>query len=175
MNDLDPRLEPWLSAMRRSPAASPEALTRLHVALRDEDVRAALRIFSPAAAVAAAITLIVLTSSFWVAFGRIGGWSTAQQRIEDGEFATALFVLHAGAARSVTIVGDFNDWDPDATPLTDTGDGAWSVVLRVRPGMVRYSFLVDGTEWRADPRGVPARSDFGRPTSVAFFSQTGAL
>lgn len=175
MNDLDPRLEPWLSAMRHGPAARPEALTRLHAALRDENVRAARRIFSPPAALAAAVSLIVLTSSFWLAFGRIGGWSAARQRPEQGEFATALFVLHAGTARNVTIVGDFNDWDPDATPLTDTGDGIWSVVLRVRPGMIRYSFLVDGTEWRADPRGVPARSDFGRPTSVAFISQTEAL
>lgn len=175
MNDLDPRLEPWLSALRRGPAARPEALTRLHAALRDEDVRAARRILSPSAALAAAISLIVLTSSFWLALGRIGGWNTAQQGTEAGEFATALFVLHAGTARSVTIVGDFNDWDPDATPLTDTGDGTWSVVLRMRPGMVRYSFLVDGTEWRADPRGVPARSDYGRPTSVAFISQTEAL
>src|SRR5690606_10396077 len=91
------------------------------------------------------------------------------------ELAFAQFVLNAADARSVSVVGDFNDWDPDATPLVEAGEGVWSAVVRVRPGLVRYSFLVDGTEWRADPRGLAAHNDFGRATSVAFIGASEAL
>jgi hypothetical protein len=173
MSDLDPRLEPWLSTLRQRPTARPEALARLNTALRAEDLRAARRILSPQAAIAAAISLIVLTSAFWFALGRSTAWSRMQGG-QQADFVTVLFVLQAVDAHSVNLVGDFNDWDAVATPLTQTGEGAWSVVLRLRPGTVRYSFLVDGTEWRSDPRGVPARRDFGRPTSIAFIDQTEA-
>src|SRR5690606_30140938 len=84
-------------------------------------------------------------------------------------------VLHAHDARSVSVVGDFNDWDPRATPLTRTGDGVWSAVVRLRPGTVRYAYLVDGTEWRADPHAVASREEFGRPTSIAYLVPRHAL
>ena len=171
MSDLDPRLEPWIAALRRPPAPRPEALARLGAALRQEDIRAARRILTPPAALAAAIALVALTSGFWLAFWR---WDTTRRTVDPGALATMQFVLHARDARSVTVVGDFNDWDPEATPLVRTGDGVWSVVVHVRPGAIRYSFLVNGTEWRADPRGIAAPSDFGRPTSVAFVSATEA-
>jgi len=168
MSDLDPSLEPWLEALRTEPAVRPEAIARLNAALRAEDVRAARRILTPPAAIAAAVVLIALTSAFWLAVGRWLGPAAPQQLAVEADLTPTQFVLHADDAESVTIVGDFNDWDPYATPLVHAGDGVWTVVVRLRPGAVRYAYLVDGTEWRADPRGVPAGNDFGRPTSVAF-------
>jgi hypothetical protein len=78
------------------------------------------------------------------------------------------FVIVAPGAESVSIVGDFNDWDLGATPLIrDDGDGLWSVSVPLEAGRYRYSFVVDGTEWRDDPRSAPAMDDeFGRPNSV---------
>ena len=74
--------------------------------------------------------------------------------------------LATSASSGVAVVGDFNDWDPQATMLTRRGD-RWSTTLSLRPGRYRYTFLVDGARWMADPNMVPsADPDFDRPTSV---------
>ena len=78
------------------------------------------------------------------------------------------FVLYAPDARSVALVGDFNDWDTAATPLQPTGSaGAWVVTVPLAPGRYRYGFVVDGSRWLADP-GAPRApdDDFGTPNSV---------
>ena len=76
------------------------------------------------------------------------------------------FVLVAPDAKSVSLVGDFNDWDPTATPLR-TASGAWSVAVRLIPGRHRYAFVLDGVRWIADPLAPPAPDDdFGSPGSV---------
>lgn len=79
------------------------------------------------------------------------------------------FVLDAREvpqANSVALVGDFNDWDINAAPLTHDGS-AWSVTLPVLPGRHVYAFVVNGERWIADPRAAKAPdADFGRPGSV---------
>ena len=76
--------------------------------------------------------------------------------------------LAAPASSRVAVVGDFNDWDPAATPLRPTGDGGtWIVELRLKPGRYHYTFLIDGRRWARDPDSPPAaESDFGAPVSV---------
>lgn len=77
------------------------------------------------------------------------------------------FVLVAPNARSVTLVGDFNDWDPAATPLRASAGGAWSAAVHLPSGRHRYAFVVDGVSWVADPAAPPAPDDdFGSPGSV---------
>jgi len=75
------------------------------------------------------------------------------------------FALAAPAASRVALIGDFNDWNPDANPLRQ-GEGQWSVTLKLKPGRYRYSFVVDGSSWQADPGTPPAEDDFGTPTSA---------
>jgi hypothetical protein len=96
-------------------------------------------------------------------------------RSSSGEAATATadarpvyLRLDAPASSRVAVVGDFNDWDPAATPLRPTGDhGTWVVELRLKPGRYHYTFLIDGRRWERDPREAPAaESDFGAPVSV---------
>jgi hypothetical protein len=76
--------------------------------------------------------------------------------------------LAAPASSRVAVVGDFNDWDPAATPLRPAGDGGtWIVELRLKPGRYHYTFLIDGRRWARDPSEPPvAESDFGAPVSV---------
>ncbi len=82
------------------------------------------------------------------------------------------FVLRATADSTVTVVGDFNDWDPRATPLRAASDSLWSVVVPLRPGRYRYTFVVDGTRWYRDPSAPRAlEDDFGTPTSVITVAQ----
>lgn len=78
------------------------------------------------------------------------------------------FVYVAPGARSVSIVGDFNDWVPGATPLVRAGTGGmWVVSVPLGPGRHEYAFVVDGTEWMPDPSAPRALGDdFGAPSSV---------
>ena len=88
------------------------------------------------------------------------------------ELRSVEFVLRTTADSTVALVGDFNDWDPRATPLRPSSDSLWSVVVPLRPGRYRYTFVVDGTQWRRDPSAPSAlEDDFGTPTSVITVAQ----
>lgn len=84
------------------------------------------------------------------------------------------FVLVAPQAASVSLVGDFNDWDPVRSPM-QTAQGVWATTVPLAPGRYRYAFLVNGVEWRADPGAPRARDDeFGAPSSVITVGGTGS-
>ena len=84
----------------------------------------------------------------------------------DGAANAFQFVLVAPQAASVSLVGDFNDWDPARSPM-QTAQGVWATTVPLPPGRYRYAFLVNGVEWRADPGAPRARDDeFGTPSSV---------
>lgn len=61
------------------------------------------------------------------------------------------FICQAPHATSVSLVGDFNGWNPTATPMKQGPDKAWSVMLELKHGHHRYAFLVDGV-LTLDPR-----------------------
>jgi len=76
------------------------------------------------------------------------------------------FVCHAAQARSVSLVGDFNHWDPQAHPMRRMSDGAWLVTVELRHGHHRYAFLVDGA-LALDPRALGiTRDDRGERVSL---------
>ncbi len=79
------------------------------------------------------------------------------------------FVLDARdvpAATQVSVVGDFNDWNVSALPLS-LENGVWTVTIPLTPGRHVYAFVVNGETWIADPRAPQATdNDFGRPGSV---------
>jgi 1,4-alpha-glucan branching enzyme len=57
----------------------------------------------------------------------------------------------ANGAAKVTLVGDFNNWDPVATPLKRHKDGTYRLILDL-PCNREYQFryLVDGERWEND-------------------------
>jgi 1,4-alpha-glucan branching enzyme len=68
------------------------------------------------------------------------------------------FRLRAPDAASVAIAGDFNNWSAGARRMRRRKDGVWWVVLRLRPGTYQYKFVIDESDWQADPsnpRQVP--------------------
>ena len=80
---------------------------------------------------------------------------------------TVQFVVVAPGAASVSLVGDFNDWDGGATPMQAAKNGAlWSVTVPLTPGRYRYAFLVNGSRWLADPAAPRVQDDFNAPSSV---------
>jgi hypothetical protein len=99
--------------------------------------------------------------------------ATPASRTRDAAVPTR-FVFVAPNAQSVTIVGDFNDWDQQATPLV-RHQGVWTAEVTLPPGRYAYAFLVDGKRWIADPDAPPAvGDDFGRPSSVVTVRRTDA-
>ena len=54
------------------------------------------------------------------------------------------FFCRAPEAQSVSLIGDFNGWDPAANPMNRMPDGGWMVRLELSHGHHQYQFLVDG-------------------------------
>jgi hypothetical protein len=61
-----------------------------------------------------------------------------------------LFRIRATEAQRVSLVGSFNDWNPEATPLRRSRNGVWRTRVKLDSGRWAYFFVVDG-EWRRDP------------------------
>ncbi len=78
------------------------------------------------------------------------------------------FVVVVPGASSVSLVGDFNDWNSSTTPMQPAqGSSIWSVTVPLATGRYRYAFLVDGSTWLRDPSTPRALGDdFGLPNSV---------
>jgi len=78
------------------------------------------------------------------------------------------FVLDAPGARSVSLVGRFNDWDPVATRLERVaGSAVWTATVSLAPGRYEYAFVVDDSTWVLDPRAPRSQDpDYGVESSV---------
>lgn len=64
----------------------------------------------------------------------------------------ANFVGHFPGARSVEVVGSFNDWSRGTLHLNDDdGDGVWHGAAVLPAGQHEYMFVVDGERWVSDP------------------------
>jgi hypothetical protein len=124
-------------------------------------------------AAAAAVAMLVMSARWLAPEGAAearlaGAAATTPETVRHDTVHVTHFMLIAPGATSVSVVGDFNDWDGEATPLRlASNDGVWSVDLPLPPGRYKYNFLVDGKRFVADPvapRAVDA--EFGTPNSV---------
>ena len=153
-DDLPRELEEFVAALRTPVPATPAMKARVLDAARRHGVPRRPRrrlVVSFAAGVAAIVAAIALRPH--------AGVTDAEGLVP--------FVLKAPHAARVAIVGDFNDWDPTATPMHRAGDNAWWVVVRLPAGRYHYAFVVDGTRWATDPSAPRAADDdFGRASSV---------
>jgi 1,4-alpha-glucan branching enzyme len=76
------------------------------------------------------------------------------------------FICDAPTAQAVTLVGDFNQWNPYSHPLQQQPDGGWLIRLELKHGHHRYAFLVDGV-LTLDPRAMGiTRNDEGVRVSL---------
>jgi len=53
------------------------------------------------------------------------------------------FMCIAPQAQSVSLVGDFNRWNPASNPMMQGPDKAWTATANLKAGHHRYAFLVD--------------------------------
>ena len=57
----------------------------------------------------------------------------------------------APAAATVFLVGDFNAWDPRATPMSQLKSGDYKVTLDLEVGQeYAFRYLIDGQTWVND-------------------------
>ncbi len=62
---------------------------------------------------------------------------------------SVIFVASYPKANSVQIAGDFNNWQPEKTPMRKSGD-TWQARIPLVRGTYHYRFVVDG-HWEQDP------------------------
>jgi 1,4-alpha-glucan branching enzyme len=75
------------------------------------------------------------------------------------------FRLSRPEARSVAVVGTFNNWDTKRTPMQKDGTN-WKAAVPLAPGRYEYRFVADG-QWESDPNAKESvGNDFGSTNSV---------
>ncbi len=157
---LAPNFEARLMAQARAEIARRQATS----ARRNWWMTGRVFVASPltALAMAAGIALAAAASTLVVARR---GQPTLSATRDTVEFVR--FVLVDSTARSVSVVGDFNGWSRDETPLNIASKpGVWSVSLPLSPGRHEYAFIVDGKRWVVDPASIAASDEFGTESSV---------
>ncbi len=92
-----------------------------------------------------------------------GASSLGSQPVEDG----VRFSIYAPGAKSVQVAGDFNDWNANEGAMLDLdGQGVWTKVLCLKPGVYQYRFRVDG-QWGEDPNNPrKVESPYGVSNSI---------
>jgi len=109
------------------------------------------------------------TMRVWVPLGIAAAVSAVVgvQRLNAGNGGDQVrFAVSAPSAKRVSLVGDFNGWNPTAVPMRRGSSDVWVVKVRLQPGRHVFAFSIDGA-LRADsaaPRAV--EDDFGVPGSV---------
>lgn len=68
------------------------------------------------------------------------------------------FRIYRPDAGFISLVGDFNHWNPENDLLKKGKDGIWSVRKHLQPGMHLYRYVIDG-EWVPDTYNSASASD----------------
>jgi 1,4-alpha-glucan branching enzyme len=67
----------------------------------------------------------------------------------------------------VSVLGDFNDWDPHANPLKKRWNGTRSASVVVPAGgTYAFKYLSDGGTWFTDHEADVITNEYGEPNSL---------
>lgn len=159
------------------PTFEARAMSAVHAAARESASRAERRSWwlrprvmriTPLATLAMAAGLVLMLASSWVR-----PWHDGRAvAVRTDTVHLVRFVLVDSAAQRVSLVGGFNHWDDDATPLRGSSvPGVWTVSVPLRAGPHEYNFVVqdeNGVRWVADPFTHRTQDEFGNESSVIF-------
>lgn len=117
-------------------------------------------------------------------FGFIGTWNVASvkpsrttaippahpraERAVDAprpELRFVKFSVKIEGAKSVSIAGDFNKWNPDSLQLVKKGSKTWEAILPLPPGRYKYVCRIDGQDV-LDPMNPATDYESGKKVSV---------
>ena len=68
----------------------------------------------------------------------------------------------------MSLIGDFNNWDPKVHPMQRMPDGAWFIRIELPHGHHQYLFLVDGKP-ALDPNAM-GKVNNGRNETVSLIA-----
>jgi hypothetical protein len=195
--ELDPIIERIAREARRPAAVDPDARARLVAAIRAEGAPGSYdpeNIFTviPQRGLRLSLTTLGAMAAGLVGIGVLVGMALQSGRdsqvtgqpqvvvandppsrlpVSNAPDTVLTFVFVAQGATRVSLVGDFNQWDADATPMRRIeNSNAWAVTVPLSRGRHVYQFYAvdsEGEKWIADP-SAPAVPDggFGRANSV---------
>jgi hypothetical protein len=176
-DSLPPGLRRAVDALREEPEVRQEwmddviraAAEHRHEDVASPDVRRWA--FRPSVAIAAGLAFAALGSGLTYVVMRPAPPENSPPLVAteavSRDKAPVRFSLVAPSAVSVTLVGDFNGWNPTALPMRRSASGdAWEVEIGLAPGRYTYAFVVDGHLARDPAAAESARDDFGAPSSV---------
>ena len=76
------------------------------------------------------------------------------------------FRIYKPHAKLISLVGDFNNWNPENDLLKPDKDGVWGIKKIIIPGTYRYKFIIDG-KWVPDVYNSQSAVDpVGEPCSL---------
>jgi len=179
-SDRDPVLERAISELRALPPLDRDAVSRIVAAAAvarvspadDADLMASRHSVRP---MRWSWTIGIAAAAAIAGFVVRGVWSSSREPISPTPSAAVVssptslrpaadvdsdsrpvprqFVLQNGSAKRVSLVGDFNNWNPAAAPLTrDPASGVWTTVVAIAPGRHVYGFMIDDSVLVLDPR-----------------------
>ena len=81
--------------------------------------------------------------------------------------AKVRFTVECPGAKTVYLVGSFNDWDPTARRMKRArkGEPEFVAVLDLDPGCYEFKFIADG-EWLCCPKARRVGNEFGGENSM---------
>lgn len=87
-------------------------------------------------------------------------------KIKNPSAKKVIFSLKDSNANSISLAGDFNDWDADSVVMKKMRGNVWKKDLYLEPGTYQYKFVVDG-QWTIDPdNNQIVTNSFGSENSV---------
>lgn len=106
-------------------------------------------------------------------------WQQGSTPTPGASEGVANFIGHFPGARSVEVVGSFNNWSRGTIHLNDNDhDGIWHGAVVLPAGAHEYMFVVDGERWVPDPlagRYVDDGFGAGQENSLLFVRPAAAL
>jgi hypothetical protein len=144
------------------PAASSRGWLRGERILRVRPLRAL--------AIAAGISVIIGVSGVAIGLRMSSSPTVASQSpaaVARDTVQIVRFVFVDPGAKSVELVGDFNEWAKGSTVLRRSGaPGVWAATVPLSPGRHEYAFIINGSRWVADPLAPKSSDEFGTESSV---------
>ena len=177
-SDRDPVLERAISELRTLPPLDRDAVSRIVAAAAvarvspadDDDLMASQRVRRP---IRSSWTIGIAAAAAIAGFVVRGVWTSSRETVSpaaavasaptslrpaadvesDSRPVPKQFVLQNTSAKRVSLVGDFNNWNPAAAPLArDPASGIWTTVVPIAPGRHVYGFMIDDSVLVLDPR-----------------------
>ena len=126
--------------------------------------------FTPVKLIPSLAAVMALVFIFLIQLDDMGPTHQERQAALNSKFVPVTFALDASDAEAVSVIGSFNNWEPDRDEMhLNTKKNQWTITVLLPPGQYEYAFLINGEKVVSDPKALFTRSDgFCSRNSVVF-------